>query len=249
MTGTTVAALFVGHPGVGSYHGIDDVVPYWVSTRKRDQGEWLPIPGIGPCDAREYDGPWPVVAHPPCARWCRLAGMVQSVHGYQKGDDGGCFASALASVRRWGGVLEHQAFSEAWKTFSLAPPPRDGGWVAADDQGGWTCSVEQGRYGHPAKKATWLYAFGTVLPELRWGYVADRHVQATVSWCGKGRDRSRETRRRLRSHEASATPILFRNELLAMARSASGTMDMSREDILARALRNEGRTPEERIAR
>lgn len=233
MSESTVAALFVGHPGVSSYHGLQDVVPYWISSRKRDAGEWLPIPGIGPTDARDYDGPWPVVAHPPCARWCRLAGLVESRRGYKRGDDGGCFASALASVRRWGGVLEHPAFSDAWPAFGLAQPPREGGWVPADDRGGWTCSIMQLNYGHPAKKATWLYAFGSALPELRWGYVPDVQVTAPVSWCGN-RIRSGEKRRRLRGWEASATPDAFREQLLAIARSvdvprdsqSSGVIDM-----------------------
>ena len=40
----------------------------------------------------------------------------------------------------------------------------------ADTVGGWTCCVEQGRYGHYARKPTLLYAVGTEIPELRWGH-------------------------------------------------------------------------------
>ncbi len=170
-------------------------------------------------DARDYAGPFPVVAHPPCARWCRVAGMVEKVWGYKKGDDGGTFAAALAAVRRWGGVLEHPAFSDAWAAYGMPRPPRQGGWVRGDC-GGFSCHVEQSRYGHAAKKATWLYAFGVdVLPELRWGSVPDREITARVSWCGN-RIWTGERRRRLRSNEASATPAEFRDVLLSIARSA-----------------------------
>jgi hypothetical protein len=134
----TVAALFVRRGGV-----------YW------------DVPGVDPWDeardARLYAGHWPVVAHPPCSRWCRLAGLVEARWGHRRGDDGGCFASALASVRRWGGVLEHPAYSDAWDAYDLPNPLPGGGWQRGIC-GGWSCHVEQGRYGHPAKKATWLYA-------------------------------------------------------------------------------------------
>ncbi len=43
-----------------------------------------------------------------------------------------------------------------------------GGWCKADSHG-WTCCVEQGSYGHRARKATWLYAVGVELPSLKWG--------------------------------------------------------------------------------
>src|SRR5512144_3121993 len=68
-------------------------------------------------DARLYDGPWPVVAHPPCQRWTNFAALNFKRYGGEHnrpGNDGGCFRSALASVRAWGGVLEHPAFSNAW---------------------------------------------------------------------------------------------------------------------------------------
>lgn len=170
-------------------------------------------------DARNYVGPLPVVAHPPCTRWCRLAGLVEARWGHKKGEDGGCFASALASVRKWGGVLEHPAYSAAWAAHGLKRPPTGGGWVEADDAGGWTCYVEQSRYGHAAKKATWLYANGAQLPELRWGLLADNASRALVSWCGN-HVKSGESRPRLSKKAASATPEDFRNVLLSIARSA-----------------------------
>jgi hypothetical protein len=79
--------------------------------------------------------------------------------------------------------------------------------------------VEQGRYGHPAKKATWLYAFGVpaeVLPELRWG--ADGDGGALVSWC-KNNVRSDENRPRVGKASAARTPPEFQAVLLDLARA------------------------------
>jgi hypothetical protein len=93
------------------------------------------------------------------------------------GDDGGCFAAALAAVQTWGGVLEHPEASHAWRHHGLRSPARSGGWTRTAD--GWTCCVEQGHYGHRARKATWLYLFGVDdPPELRWGpSVAERRIE------------------------------------------------------------------------
>jgi len=198
-----IAALFVQKRG--TYRDVDGVDP-WDEKR----------------DARLYTGPHAVIAHPPCSRWCRLAGLVQKRWGHAKGDDGGCFASALASVRRFGGVLEHPAYSDAWLAHDLLPPTTGGGWTNADFFGGWTCYVEQHRYGHPAKKATWLYAVGTDLPALAWGHVPDAEHLQLVSWCGNV-VADGETRRRLPKKAASSTPPAFRDVLIAMARSVQKT--------------------------
>jgi hypothetical protein len=188
-----VAALFVDEQGCYSALGHVDL---WDESR----------------DARLYSGPHPVVAHPPCARWCRLAGLVEARYGYRRGEDGGCFASALQSVRKWRGVLEHPAYSDAWAAFELPRPPATGGWVRGDC-GGYACHVEQGNYGHPARKATWLYAFGCdPLPELRWGR---SDASAWVSWCDHARGRVRISKK-----AASATPIDFRDALLSIAQRA-----------------------------
>ena len=151
-----IAALYVASDG--PYFGIEGVDPY-DETR----------------DARMYSGPWPVIAHPPCQRWGRMwkgqPGNIKAGKIERKGDDGGCFKSALFDVRRFGGVLEHPEGSHAWAHFGLNKPPRQGGWIKADECG-WTCRVEQGQYGHYCAKPTWLYAFGFregELPELKWG--------------------------------------------------------------------------------
>jgi hypothetical protein len=125
-------------------------------------------------DARLYNGNYPVIAHPPCQRWGKMW-FGQPLHvkltGERKikGDDGGCFKAALDAVRKYGGILEHPWGSHAWKHFGLNIPPREGGWIIADSFGGYTCCVEQGKYGHYARKPTLLYAVGVDLPELLWG--------------------------------------------------------------------------------
>jgi hypothetical protein len=159
-----------------------------------------------------------------------LAGLVEARWGYKRGEDGGCFAAALAAVRRWGGVLEHPAYTDAFRAFGLGHPNRMGGWQR-ELCGGWTCYVEQGRYGHVAKKATWLYAFGVELPALRWGYRQDRQMgpvswrdskqrkPAPVSWCGN-HTKSCDDRPRVGKKAAAKTPAEFRDVLILMARSA-----------------------------
>jgi hypothetical protein len=84
--------------------------------------------------------------------------------------DAGCFEAAIAAVRAYGGVLEHPVGTYAFRRFGIRPPSGPG-WQRADLLGGWCCSVEQGHYGHPCRKPTWLYAIGmpgAALPELPW---------------------------------------------------------------------------------
>jgi hypothetical protein len=196
-----IAALFVEAGGI--YADIPDV-DLWDEAR----------------DARGYDGPWPVVAHPPCQRWGRFwHGSPRKPHQFELGDDGGCFASALASVRRFGGVLEHPAHSHAWDAHGLPWPPPEG-WQM-DVYGGWCCRVEQGFYGHPARKASWLYAVGCELPSLRWGegeqrldpVMLERHGyeyarrKGLVSMVGGKR----------KTEIRNATPPEFRDLLLSIA--------------------------------
>lgn len=199
----SVAALFVESGGV--YFDLPDVDP-WDQAR----------------DARLYDGPLPVVAHPPCARWCNLAALVEHVHGHRRGEDGGCFAAALAAVRVYGGVLEHPAYSLAWPRFGL-PRPRRGYWTSALDDRGWVIQFDQGAYGVTARKATWLYAVDCELPELRQlsgpppagGWIVSANTRPYL------RGRSAATGR-LRDAGASRTPLELRDVLLGMARSVHG---------------------------
>ena len=191
-----IAALYVDPRG--AYAGLADV-EVWDEAR----------------DARAYAGPHRVVAHPPCARWCRLAGLTEKTYGIPRHKDGGCFQAALDSVRRWGGVLEHPAWSDAWWFHGLNKPPRAGGWVAADFVGGWTCYIEQGHYGHRARKGTFLYAVGVDLPSLRWGELPQGSM-ALVS--GGDNDGAYKGRPRVWQSEAIKTPEAFRDVLLDMVR-------------------------------
>jgi len=207
-----VAALYVEKGGV--YYGLPDVDP-WDEER----------------DARLYAGPYPVVAHPPCARWGRFwfggPEWVERNPRKRLGDDNGCFAAAIAAVRVWGGVLEHPADSHAWLHFGLRAPPRSGAWVAAGDFVGSTCCVSQGNYGHKADKATWLYAVAVNLPSLRWGKSDRRVLLAGLSKARRERDRRTGIVQALSRRQRSATPPAFRDLLLDMARSVYGQRAVS----------------------
>ena len=200
-----IAALYVETDGV--YFGLLGVDP-WDETR----------------DARQYAGPHPVVAHPPCQRWGRFwHGSTRKPHQFKLGADGGCFEAALAAVRQYGGVLEHPADSRAWEHFGLQRPKRGGGWTPADERG-FTCYVEQGHYGRESRKPTWLYAVDVDLPDLDWsrgaqripewmieryGYEKARRIGVVAMVGGKNKTKIR-----------NATPPGFRDLLLSIARTA-----------------------------
>ncbi len=178
-------------------------------------------------DARLYAGPWPVVAHPPCQRWGRYWSggpmLAKTPKAKLKGDDGGCFAAALAAVRKWGGVLEHPEASHAWSTFGLLPPDKGGGWFTAGDFIGWTCCVEQGHFGHRGRKATWLYAAQVrALPIPPWGK-SDAGYRLDDGY-HSAEERRRATRtgavQRMSKFQRMATPVAFAEWLISLAEMA-----------------------------
>jgi hypothetical protein len=204
----TVAALFVEPDGVyANLPGVD----LWPKSR----------------DARLYTGPWPVVAHPECQRWGRYS-EVHPIKGKyaETGADSGCFAAALTAVRIWGGVIEHPKDSKAFGPspgFSLGRPAKIG-WTRSDDGIGWICRVDQGHYGHIARKSTFLYAAHVDLPELIWGpcdqqlpqWMIDRYGYEKARRIGVvamigGKDKTKKR---------NATPERFRDLLISIARTA-----------------------------
>ncbi len=193
----------------GCYSGLNDI-ELWDEAR----------------DARKYNGPYPVVAHPPCQRWGRFwHGSTRKPHQYKLGDDGGCFAAALKSVRQWGGVIEHPAYSRAWECFGLMRPKAEAGWQYDLFNNAWVCHVEQGHYGHESRKPTWLFISGVTgndLPELNWkkgeqrlpewmieryGYEKARRIGVVAMVGGKNKTAIR-----------NATPEPFRDILISIAR-------------------------------
>jgi hypothetical protein len=158
------------------------------------RGPYPKMPGVE-CwdvtrDARNYAGPWPVVAHPPCGPWgqCRPLCTKQ---------DRALGLIAVGQVRRWGGVLEHPRHSTLLRAAELPLPGE-----LPDTHGGVTVEVDQCDFGHVARKPTWLYCVGVKPPPHR---LPRRAPARSVENC------SREQRRR--------TPPAFAEWLVALARS------------------------------
>lgn len=183
-----VAALFVERDG--AYYGLADVDPWDVER-----------------DARGYEGPHPVVAHPPCDRWHQLSAVNNKRWGYVINEDGGCFVAALEAVRKWGGVLEHPAETRAFKLHGI-PEPLPGHWQRTID-GDWVTEVNQAAYGHRARKRTWLLYHGDRAPHpLDWSDARGTHQIGLFD----------QKKPQLPENERSATPRGFRDCLLMLAR-------------------------------
>lgn len=190
-----IAALFVETNG--PYYGIDGIDP-WDIRR----------------DARLYSGPHRVIAHPPCQLWGNMAYVNYARWGGEHnrpGNDGGCFESALSSVEKFGGVLEHPKNSRAFRFYGIHKPSF-GKWTPT--RGGWVTEVYQSAYGHRANKATWLYYVGKIHPpELDWRKVSGTHQIGGHDQ--RGKDRNKPT---LSKKESLATPNEFKELLISIAK-------------------------------
>lgn len=185
------------------------------------RGVYSDIPGVEPWglpdrDAREYAGPHPVVAHPPCASWGRYAKPHPGsrARGPLLGDDGGAFRAAFTDLFIYGGVLEHPRDSKAWAAFGIPKPPT-AGWAPTSIYGahwmrGWVCCVDQGHYGHAARKSTWLLFVGREPPpDLVWGPSSPPPI---------GSGARRGNLESLSKKQRAATPRPFADLLISLAR-------------------------------
>ena len=168
-----------------------------------DRGPYPRLLGPDACwgierDARLYEGPWPVIAHPPCGPWTRNAFSCTQ-------QDASCGSIAFGQVRRFGGVLEQPAHSRMFEA-NGAPKPGE----LHDAWGGYTIEVRQVDWGHVAPKPTWLYLVrcepGPMPP-----------AGTATHWCRKRPGQvvsvkmcSKEQRRR--------TPVAFAEWLIQVAR-------------------------------
>lgn len=189
-----IAAIFVQPDGC---YANDPQIDAWPESR----------------DARLYDGSLPVVAHPPCQLWGSMASVNFARWGGEHnrpGNDGGCFESALKSVKSFGGVLEHPAKTRAWAVYGLSKPCGIG-WQRSGD--GWVCEVWQSAYGHRANKATWLYYCGKLPPfDLKWDRPRGSHQIGFQDQRGKSANKPT-----LGKREANATPPDFKKVLIDLA--------------------------------
>jgi hypothetical protein len=181
-------------------------------------GIYFGLPGVDPWDrtrdARNYAGPHPVVAHPPCDRWHQLSAVNHKRWGWKINDDDGCFASAVLNVRQFGGVLEHPAESRAFRFYHI-PEPTTRGWQLSID-GDWITEVDQAAYGHRARKRTWLLYHGRCEPPaLDWREVDGTHQIGLFD----------QVRPQLPVKERAASPIAFRDLLIEIARKTLGKAD------------------------
>lgn len=195
-----IAALYIDPRG--PYMRMARVLPYALSENQL-------LPGFGGADARAYDGPFPVVAHPPCGPWSSLRRLYKGTTA-----DRACAIRAVEQVRRFGGVLEHPGTSLLWD--EVIEPLRSVEPYFRDE---YTVKVDQCEWGHPARKPTKLFLVGVPRSALE---VPPFPGRKPTHWCSGSRKNkgggsvpagikvcSAEQRRR--------TPTLFAEYLVRLA--------------------------------
>lgn len=165
-------------------------------------------------DARTYDGPWPVVAHPPCRAWATLRN-----HAKPRPDERNLGRLAVALVREFGGVLEHPWRSTLWSAQGL---PAVG---QCDTYGGFTLVVDQNWWGHRAQKRTRLYVVGvkpSEVPPLP--LVLGKATHTVGLWSGRDKATCRPS---ISKHEYEHTPPELAEWLVELARRCAKQMKVA----------------------
>lgn len=163
-------------------------------------------------DARNYQGPHPVVTHPPCRGWGCL--RMNAKHTEEEKALG---PWAVEQVRKWGGVLEHPRGSTLWKAAGLPKPG-----PTTDAHGGFSIAVEQFAWGHRAQKATWLYICGvprSEVPSMPMKFEHPQHVVTNIHGLRAG---MLGYRKEITKREREATPPAFAAWLVELAGRAAG---------------------------
>ena len=156
-------------------------------------------------DARTYDGPWPVVAHPPCRSWASLRHCAKP-----RPDERNLARLAVGLVREFGGVLEHPHRTTLWDAQALPA-------VGVRDQfGGFTLVVDQHWWGHRAQKRTRLYVVGCEPRDVPAMPIKLGDATHTVGlWSGRDKATCRPS---IGKAEFEATPVEFAAWLVELAR-------------------------------
>lgn len=127
-------------------------------------------------DARTYEGPFPVVAHPPCGPWGKYKARCNQ--------DPDAARHAVEAVRRFGGIFEHPIGSTLFAELGIPTAP----WTPdrpTDEYGGYTIRIPQWHFGHRGEKDTILYIVGTdELPPLPFNE-GDTDDQVKIERMGK----------------------------------------------------------------
>lgn len=178
-------------------------------------------------DATNYAGPAPVVAHPPCRAWAKLAHFAKPREGER-----GLAAYALLCARKFGGVLEHPQQSGLWNLAMLPKPVRcdeikrsknsDGPVVnrclamaETDAFGGWSLEVDQFRFGHRCEKKTWLYIVGKT-PAQVWPWIPEARTD-DATHCISGKGMLAGGKAQVSAYEREHTPLAFAEFLIKIA--------------------------------
>lgn len=160
-------------------------------------------------DARTYDGPFPVVAHPPCRGWGSFAWRANV-----RPDERNLARLSVALVRAFGGVLEHPVTSALWSDQMLPAPG------SRDQFGGFTLPIDQHWWGHRACKKTLLYIVGIEpgnVPDMPISFSAPTHVIGDV-----GRAKDGTKRPEIPKAEREHTPPELAAWLVALAKECRG---------------------------
>ena len=178
----------------------------------RADSHYKTLPGVDVYDmerdARTYDGPWPVVAHPPCRAWATLRH-----HAQPRADERNLARLAVALVREFGGVLEHPHRTTLWEAQRLPAVGK------RDAFGGFTLVIDQNWWGHRAQKRTRLYVVGcdpTEVPPLP--LVLGDATHTVGLWSGRDKATCRPS---IAKHEYEHTPPELASWLVELARRCS----------------------------